>query len=166
MTLTVHSKKCFKCENIKPLSGFYRHAKMSDGYLNKCIECAKNDAVVTRNKRRDYYLEYDRQRTRLPHRVADRAEYRRSGRGQQIMRKSKDDWALKNKHKRAAHFAVQLAIKNGLIKKQPCEVCGSDIRIHGHHDDYAKPLVVRWLCQKHHFEVHRERGDFRRGRAS
>lgn len=36
-------KKCFKCENILPLDMFYKHPKTSDGYLNKCKICTKND---------------------------------------------------------------------------------------------------------------------------
>jgi hypothetical protein len=34
-------------------------------------------------------------------------------------------------------------------------VCGATEHVHGHHDDYQKPLVVRWLCRRHHGEVHR-----------
>jgi len=45
------------------------------------------------------------------------------------------------------------AIRNGKLKKEPCEVCGS-LQVYAHHDDYAKPLEVRWLCRKHHREVH------------
>jgi len=36
-------KICFKCQNSKSLKFFYKHEKMRDGHLNKCIECTKKD---------------------------------------------------------------------------------------------------------------------------
>lgn len=53
-----------------------------------------------------------------------------------------------------AHAALRSAIRKGLIARGPCEVCGSE-HVDGHHDDYDKPMAVRWLCRLHHREVHR-----------
>lgn len=50
---------------------------------------------------------------------------------------------------------VYRAIRRGDLHRQPCEVCGSKERIHAHHDDYSKPLIVRWLCRKHHMMHHK-----------
>ena len=48
---------------------------------------------------------------------------------------------------------VQQAIRRGELRRKPCEVCGNR-KSHGHHDDYSKPLTVRWLCAKHHQQHH------------
>lgn len=58
-----------------------------------------------------------------------------------------------NKIGQATHI-VNNAVSSGKIKKQPCEVCGAEL-VEAHHDDYNKPLEVRWLCKKHHTEWHR-----------
>ena len=46
------------------------------------------------------------------------------------------------------------AIAKGVLVRLPCETCGAPVS-HAHHDDYSKPLEVRWLCQTHHAEHHR-----------
>lgn len=51
-----------------------------------------------------------------------------------------------------ARKQVMLAIKKGLLKRQPCEVCG-DPKSEAHHPDHSKPLEVVFLCREHHREI-------------
>ena len=44
-------KKCFKCNENKDLSDFYKHTQMHDGHLNKCKKCTKSDV---KNNGADY----------------------------------------------------------------------------------------------------------------
>lgn len=148
-------KTCFKCLKTKPLSQFYKHPKMADGHFGKCKECTKKDVRENRAARIAYYIEYDRLRAMNPARVAARQAYQKTKAGKRSIKKSKRKWLAHNANKRAAHVIFGNAVRDGKITKAPCEVCGSTIRIHGHHDDYTKPLEVRWLCPKHHYEVHR-----------
>lgn len=59
--------------------------------------------------------------------------------------------------KQAIWNAVFHAIERGDLVRQPCEVCGGT-HVEAHHDDYAKPLDVRWLCPTHHKAHHRATG--------
>jgi len=58
-----------------------------------------------------------------------------------------------SKNKAKAKSAVSYAIKKGKLIRQPCEKCGAE-KTDAHHDDYAKPLEVRWLCRSHHIQWH------------
>lgn len=155
------SKKCFKCNTIKPFSEFYKHKGMADGYLNKCKECNKKDVKENRIQNIDYYLEYDRLRFNLPKRVEARKKYSQTESGKKVLRKAKDKYNKNNIIKRAAHILVGNAVRDGKIKKTSnCESCGKKSTIiHGHHDDYAYPLQVRWLCPQCHSSWHKENGE-------
>ena len=64
----------------------------------------------------------------------------------------------RNSIKPQAKAKVRLAMEKGLLTKQPCEICGA-AESEGHHDDYAKPLEVRWLCRSHHKQWHSKHGE-------
>lgn len=51
---------------------------------------------------------------------------------------------------------VAKAFKEGrLVRPSTCSQCGEERpRIVGHHDDYRKPLSVRWLCDRCHRRHH------------
>ena len=66
---------------------------------------------------------------------------------------SQAKWREKNPLKRWAHKALESALRRGLIDRQPCEVCGAD-NTDAHHDDYSRPMAVRWLCRLHHKAEH------------
>tara|TARA_R110000787_G_scaffold56390_2_gene129641 strand:- start:768 stop:1175 length:408 start_codon:yes stop_codon:yes gene_type:complete len=128
-------KKCFKCGNTKSFSEFYKHKKMTDGRLGKCKECTKKDSTKNRGKNLERIREYDRKRGNR-----QTPEYQRECR-------------KKNPGKYKAQSAVNNAVRDKRLFKKPCEVCGEE-KVHGHHEDYSKPLEVIWLCPIHHKEIH------------
>ena len=73
-------------------------------------------------------------------------------------------WSERNPEKRRAYSAVGNAIRDGKLKKGPCEGCGRQPSnaVHAHHDDYAKPLEVRWLCTRCHGREHRAKNEAER----
>lgn len=68
---------------------------------------------------------------------------------------SEKRYKKKNLEKYIAQQLLNRAIYSNRIKRMPCEVCGAE-KAQGHHDDYFKPLEVRWLCPIHHAEHHRK----------
>jgi len=59
----------------------------------------------------------------------------------------------KSPEKARAHKLVYYAKKAGKLIPGPCERCGA-ARAHAHHEDYSKPLEVRWICQLCHNRHH------------
>lgn len=63
-------------------------------------------------------------------------------------------WEIKNPFKKKAHMKVTAALKAGTLLKKPCKVCKNK-RVDAHHQNYAYPLKVVWLCRLHHKAVHK-----------
>jgi hypothetical protein len=99
-----------------------------------------------------------------------RAEGRVSARVRERNRERARDWAKENRERHnenvrrsgerypervAARAELNKAVRRGEVVRGPCEVgheCSG--RVEAHHDDYSKPLEVRWLCRKHHCLEH------------
>lgn len=65
-------------------------------------------------------------------------------------------WKTNNREKYRAHMKVSEALQRGvLVRPNLCEDCLERVeRPDAHHDDYSKPLDVRWLCRSCHRAEH------------
>lgn len=149
-------KKCFKCGLVRPLSDFYPHPMMADGHLNKCKTCTKKDtaARVAVKMQDPAWVEREMERHR-----AKQERYRKCGRASKIVGKKKTAVGRRHAEKYPERYRARVvlgnAIRGGVVSKKPCEVCGR-ADSEGHHDDYSKPLDVKWLCPRHHADRHLE----------
>lgn len=132
---------CRECSQPKSADEFY---KAGGRLMKKCKVCW--GAQVKKRRRENPAVQaYDRARYQLPHRKA-------LGRANTIKYRRDNPEAYR------AQTAVGNAIRDGkLAKGEACEVPGC-VRtdVHAHHEDYSKPLEVRWLCPLHHHRHHHE----------
>jgi hypothetical protein len=135
-------RTCSTCKTDKEVDDFYARPGVGDGIYNVCKECMKGNA-----RRR-----YEKQCEAVF--MGEDPPVRNKPSPEALQIKYKKRYA-NNKHKFAANGAVNRAIKAGELVRGPCEKC-ADPDTEGHHDDYNKPLDVRWLCKTHHNEHHRK----------
>lgn len=134
-------KKCKTCGENLDISCFRESPKNIDGHRGSCKDCENA---------------YTRRRRMNNPKVREHDRYRDKENEQRRLAKIKEtkEWKKRNVYKTSAHKAVLRSVKSGKIIKTPCVVCGSTFRIHGHHEDYSKPLEVIWLCPLHHSRHH------------
>ena len=141
-------KFCNTCETEKDKSEFGKRAASKDGLSPKCKLCQKI---------------YDKARASDPFREEARRIYAQTEEGKIATNRAKAAYRKRNPIKHKAHALVSRAIRSGKLFREPCEKCGEVEPIHAHHDDYAKPLNIRWLCSKHHSQWHKENGEGKNG---
>ena len=135
-----HTKQCSDCKSIKPLSEFHKDSSRRDGLNYKCKPC--NILFVAAYKKTD--------KGKLKE-----AAYQKTDAG----KLSVANYQAKNPIKRKATEIISYAVLTGrLLKPDNCEQCSNTGLLQGHHDDYALPLVVRWLCVPCHNLWHTANG--------
>lgn len=158
------TKKCQKCGIEKPIEDFYpRSVNKSHLRRSYCKECElggkqnlywqdRESALIkakeSYQRRADKYRAYFRKR----HYETKNEPWRR-----EQFKRSTEKYRATHREICLVRSKTNNAIISGKLARQPCEVCGTTIDVHAHHDDYSKPFEVRWLCRKHHNELHRGR---------
>lgn len=149
--LALTEKRCPACDQILPRSAFPVNRGRPDGMHAYCLACNRRLQRASRDGRREQHRDMLRRYRATEKGRAAHAKYKPTHPWQH--------WAQKK---------VWVAINAGrLTKSDACSKCGTaEGRIDGHHDDYAKPLDVRWLCRWCHQEWHRINGEAANANAS
>ncbi len=127
--------------------------QVSKSYDRACRSCRAAYSRAWREKRRAAGIAERRNPERAAEyekaRAADPAVKRR--RADAMARYARDP-DLRVRHE--ARWKVRRAVAAGMLIRQSCGSCGA-ARSQAHHDDYSKPLDVRWLCASCHRAWHR-----------
>jgi hypothetical protein len=137
------TKRCPKCGIEKARTEFNKDSRTKDGLRGWCRDCTRADSRE-RYKRNPPTPEQQEAARKLAR------EWRRENRKRHAA--SKHAFYQRHPEKKRAKDAVYFAVRRGDLVRTPCEVCGS-ANVWAFHDDYFKPLDVRWLCPKHHMEA-------------
>lgn len=131
-------KVCKNCEITKPVREFYKTASGSPMHI--CKQCHKERMKINRLTNPSVQA-YDRERAKTPERKAQAARV-------------STEWRQNHPDAYRAQNAVNNAVRDGKLFKQPCAICSTDKNVHAHHEDYSRPLDVKWLCAKCHHRIH------------
>ena len=143
------TKVCPKCRVEKTLDEFYTDRSTKDGYTSTCKEC-----------RAEYIRAYyQRPGVRELKREANRRFFK-TDRGKALKEKHRKIYYQKHLHKMRAHQKLNNECAAGrVVRPDMCGKCGKLCKPEAHHDDYSKPLDVRWLCTRCHTDYHMANGD-------
>jgi hypothetical protein len=167
-------KSCTKCAVEKPLGEFYRKGGARTGARPECKKCTNAENARYGNSERGKEVRKGviaRYLASAKGKATIRA-YQDSERGRAIIRAAHRRWRRTPEGRRAhrahvrrsarryperilARLILNHAVASGLLKRPKRCKCGSPEPIQAHHQDYAKPLEVEWLCLRCHVALRR-----------
>lgn len=120
-------KTCRICNETKPFSEFYKDITGKNGRSTICKICRSKQIK----------------------------EYNKTERGRAVLRCIRKYFYIRHPERFKARDAIKYATQtNKIIRPNYCQECRIKCKLHGHHEDYYKPLDVIWLCQVCHKKLH------------
>lgn len=138
-------KKCPTCGGSKSLTDFYKDKRTPDGLKSQCKTCHTEGSMRTRDKDNSRRLNMEHMKRA---RIANPEKYRERERIA-ARKRIKDE-------RFTARMILNGHTRSGKIERPNyCQECGAECKPVAHHPDYAKPLLVEWLCTLCHGKRHR-----------
>ena len=133
-------KKCSKCKKEYPatIKYFGIDNNVKDKLKYWCKSCKKNVDKIYSRKYREEHIEWKKENNK---------------KNIDLVKKGVKLYIKKFPERYKANYTLRNMIKVGKVIREPCVICGN-VKSHGHHIDYNKPLDVVWLCAKHHKAIH------------
>lgn len=138
------TKICFKCNEDKPLSEYYKHKQMGDGHLNKCKSCTKKDTKERTeiNISTPEGLEKERARHRDKYYRLDYREKHKptSEKKKEFMKRYREKYPEKYKAKNISQRLIPL-------------IFGNEFHHWSYNIEHAKDVIE--LSPRDHAKIHR-----------
>jgi len=171
-------KRCTKCGETKHRSEFNRDSHKKSGLQSSCKRCQRIASRKWREKNPEKAAERNRRWHRENRERVSENNKRWNKENPDRRAELNRRWTEQNRDRAAAHAKakrerypqkeqaraeVRRALRQGrLVRPEYCEECGGEGRpykdgrspIQAHHDDYSRPLDVRWLCRDCHIATH------------
>lgn len=131
---------CPTCNKLLSEDFYYKDKRTPNGLKGQCKKCHSKGSIKTRNKisSRKTNREYMRRvRKTKPEKIRKR----------ELDSSKKRIPTIKTSARQKLNYAVKVG---KIIKPERCEECNKTHRITAHHQDYANPLDVEWLCYECH----------------
>lgn len=150
--------KCSTCKQRLEAENFYNNRSRPNGLHTECKPCALSRSFQYRNSERGKLITkiYEQsEHGKIVHKRAKK-KYLQTEKGKMSMIRDTQKAKEKYPEKFVARKAVYGAIRSGKLKKRnSCEICHNG-PTQGHHEDYAKPLDIIWLCSRCHTTLHKQ----------